>query len=451
MIAIIAMIFFQSVKSTLLPVAAADIGGTEYYTVASTIPSIVGIICMPLFGFLCTRNPALKIKLFYFGLGLSALGITLSGLVNSIVLMTVTQLSVPMSGAAIYVCGYSLISDMYDREKAGIYIGFCGSCLAVGQLVAPLVGGMIIEQLSWRALFIICGVITFIPPILMIAGVKLTSEQAASMAVKGVQFDTMGSVGLVMLLAGTVLCLSFGNSLIPFGSLPNYLCMVLAVAGMIILVMDIKQKGNAAIIPAPALRDKNTCCFAVANVFNNFAGMTVFFFMPTYILYVLNGSPTQASLANTCFGILGVVLSAMFGRMIGKAGTARTVGVMGNVVRVIVVMAMAFVLNPSTSLLLVYALMFVGGIFNSSMSVTFSAGPQVQLRPEIRVAGNSVIQTMQNIGSMMGTVVCTMLMGIFGVADGFKIGLYVAAVMGVVTMVCLLPLKTLEQQGVTNS
>lgn len=444
---VIAMIFYASAKTSMLPLAAAEIGGLEYYAVASTIPSIIGVVAMPLFGFLCARNPAMKSKLFLLGMTLGTLCLAVSACVKSFIALIIAQAFVNLPSACVFVCGYSLIRDMYDRQKAGTYLGFCASAMAIGQLIAPIAGGILMDTFSWRAFCVLCAILTALPPIIMLGGAKLTGEEASALSIKGLSFDVVGTVGLVLFLGGFVLAMSFGSSLMPFGGTANTLCFAVCVIGLVVLIFDIKKKGYSAIIPAPALKDKNTLLFTVGNATNTFSSMSVMFFMPTYVLYVLNGSATQAGIPTTCFGVLGIFLGAVFGKIAGRKGSVRGIAVMGAVERIIILMVLAIFLKPTSSVWFIFIMMFLAGLFNSAATVTYSTGPQIMLKPEVRVSGNSIIQTAQNFGSLLGTTTYTMVIGVYGIVKGMSIALFIAAAVGFLNLLCILPLKSLEQQG----
>lgn len=446
-LSVLAMIFYSSAKTSMLPLAAAEIGGSDYYTIASTIPSIVSVVCMPLFGFLCARNPSMKTKLFIWGMTLGAVSLAGSSFAGSMIALTASQILVNLPSACAFVCGYSIIGEMYDREKAGVYLGLCASTMAVGQLAAPIAGGVLMDLFSWRALCVVSAILTILPPVIMLGGAKLTKEEADAMSIKGITFDSLGTLGLVMFLGGFVLAMSLGSSLLPFGSAANTACFAVCIIGLVILILDIRKKGYSAIIPAPALKDKNTLMFAVGNALNTFSSMSVFFFMPTYVLYVLGGTATQAGIPTTCFGLLGVVLGTVFGKIAGRTGTVSTIAAVGGIERIVIFIVLALFLKPTSSVYFIFAMMFLGGVFNSSATVTYSTGPQIMLKPEVRTSGNSVIQTAQNFGSLLGTTTYTMVIGMFGIVQGMSIALYIAAAVGALNLLCIFPLKTLEQQS----
>lgn len=217
-----------------------------------------------------------------------------------------------------------------------------------------------------------------------------------------------------------------------------------AAVSLVALILVVRKKQSGAIIPAPVFKDRNTLCLAFANLTLNFSGMAVFFFMPTYVLYVMGGTATQASLTTTLLGVLGLVISPFLGRMIAKAGNARTVLAGGTIIRIVITACFLFFLSPSTPLWIVYVLMLLAGIYNSQQSVTFAAAPQIQIKPELRMMSNSVIQVTQSFGSAMGIAVYTLVIGMYGVADGLPVAFIIAIAAAVLALAASLLLKKLE-------
>jgi MFS family permease len=144
-----------------------------------------------------------------------------------------------------------------------------------------------------------------------------------------INFDAAGTIILAVFLACLILPLSLGNNFLPFGSAVNSGMLAVAVISLIALIMVIRKKGGNAIIPATVLKDKNTLLLSLLNLLLNFSSMAIFFLL----------------------------------------------------------------LKPSTSIYVVWALMFIAGYYNSTQSVTFSTAPQIQVGPDIRLQSNSVIQT----------------------------------------------------------
>ena len=281
--------------------------------------------------------------------------------------------------------------------------------------------------------------------------VKVTKEEAAPLARGGGSFDFLGTVGLTLFLCGLILGLSLGTSFAPFGSMPSIALFAVAVIGLIILIVAMKQRGAGAIIPAPALKNRNVLSFTLANFCGMFSNMALFFFLPSYIIYVIfSGEGSfQSGIVMACMSLLGVFLSPWFGGKIGKLGTAKPILMLSAALRAITNIVLVVYLQAAGAeaswIVLAILMLTLGGVYNATHTVSFSAGPQVQLPEDIRMQGNAVIQAGQNIGSGVGTAVYSVIIGMAGITGGMPVALTVAAVFACLTFVCALFLQKLPQ------
>ena len=149
-------------------------------------------------------------------------------------------------------------------------------------------------------------------------------------------------------------------------------------------------------------------------------------------------------LMSALMAVLGLFLGPIFGKMIAKSGNAKGVMTLGNIVRIIVMGAFVFVLVPGVPVWVIYILMFVAGIFNSQQTVTQSAGPQIQLTPDLRTLGNSVVQLGSNLGAGIGMAVFTLLVAA-DPASGMRMCMIVALAAWVVLFFITFLLKPLPE------
>lgn len=444
-VAILGSLIQSNTMSTLLPIAAAEVGGTDYYSLASTVSGVVGIVLMPLWGYLCARNPHIKRPLFAASLIIGAATILVRAFAPSMMVVIVSGSLYGLVSCGIYVVGFSMIRDMYEAEKAGTYLGLCGTIMMVGALVGPVLGGVIMTAFGWRVLcnciwpFMVVGGL-----IVLFGGIKVTKEEVAHLASTKASFDASGAIIMAIFTGALVIGLSVGTSFMPFGSLPSNLTFVVALIALIAFIISTKKKGDAAIVPFSAFKDRNTLCYIVANFFSSVANMALFFFLPLYVLRVMGLSATDAGLIMACYSIAGLFLSPIYGKIIGKSGSARSSLLLVSAVRVAVALGFIFLLTPTMPIWLACILMLIGGIYNCAGGSIFSAGPQVQIRSEIRVQGNAVIQQMQTLGSSIGIAAYTVCIGIGGMQGGFTIALVVSIVCAAIAGVAALGLKKLE-------
>lgn len=427
--------------STMLPMAAAEIGGADYYSLASTLGAPISIAAMPLWGYIAARSPHLKMPLFIISMAFGAVAILVRLLAPNMVVIIAAMFFWGLVSPGIFVVGYALIRDMYDPKKAGVYLGLCSTLMMIAMLVGPIGGGFLMTAFGWRLLNAV--ILPFIAAALILAffGVKVTKDQVAHLAHAGGSFDFAGTVALTIGLGGLIFYLSAGTSILPFFSMGSNILLVITIIALILLVWIVMKKQGDAIIPAPAFKNRNVLAFAAANFCANFSNMAAFFFLPTFIIYVMGGTGSDSGLVMACFSVAGIFLGPVVGKAIAKSGTAKPMLMINGALRAVLMVALVFLLGPATPIWVLIVFMLCAGIYNGVNGPCFSAGPQLQLPPELRVQGNSLIQCGQNFGSGVGTAIYTAIIGMFGITGGMPVALILAAVFGALVCVCALFLQ----------
>ena len=446
-IAVAFSIMLSSGGSTMLPVAANEIGGMDIYTLALTIPGIIGIALMPLFGYLAAKNPTIRRPLFIIGFILAAIGIFIRGIAPSMWWIVISSVILGMYSPSIYVLGYSMIRDMYDRKQAGTYLGVVGTMQSVGLLVGPLLTGFLITSFSWRVVNFVIAPFFLIAAIFMIARPKISKEDAQSMATTSAKFDSPGAIATIAFLSGLIMFLSL-TSYAPFGSPASFVLLGIAVVALICLIFIIRKKGTSAFVPAPVLKDRNTLCLTAANFFTIVSSMAISIFMPVYVMYVMKLPASTAGVVMAIYAVAGLFMGPIVGKMIGKAGNARSVIMWGSgLLRVVMIVLLLLLLKPTTNIFVVYVIMFISGFYSVFGGVASAVAPQIQLRPEVRQQGNAIVQLGQNFGGSTSIAIYTAVMAMMGnPAKGYPVVLIISAVSAAIVFFVGIPLRKLETQ-----
>jgi MFS family permease len=283
-VGIIVSLMQSSSLSTILPIAAQEIGGADIYPLASSASGVLSVLIMPLFGFLGAKNPALKPRLVCISYAMGCAMLLIRAFAGNMAIVIATGFFYGMVSGGNFVIGYSMIRDMFDRKQAGLYLGLVGTFMSIGMVVGPVLTGVIIDLLGWRMVCHMLWILFAIAGIIVFCGVKITKESGEAMSTVGGKFDMPGAIALMIFLAGFIACLSLGSNYIPFGSMPNTALAALTAAGLVWLIIDVRKKGAGAIIPSTVLTDRNTMIFAFCNFLLAGSSMAVFFFMPSYTL-----------------------------------------------------------------------------------------------------------------------------------------------------------------------
>jgi MFS family permease len=322
--------------------------------------------------------------------------------------------------AGIYVLGFSMVREMFTREKAGVYLGLIATMMSIGMLLGPIVGGIIMQSpIGWRGLNVIIAILMAVAMVMIFMGVHVKKEDVAEMATAGGSIDFVGTLGMMMFLGGLIIVLSM-TSFIPFGSVPNTALLVVAVVGLVILVVDIVKKADAALIPRKIFKDPTSLILALVILIGNFAVMGLMYYLPQYIPTLTANDPIVAVidpghsglsllLPQACSAVAGLFLGPIFGRMIAKKCNAKNVIIIGTIVQMAVVAAFYALFVgvmgkdasgiPVVPFWAMLVLMLFASIYNARNQTVGSAGVQIQVRPDIRVQANSIVQVGQNLGA----------------------------------------------------
>jgi MFS family permease len=402
---------------------------------------------MPVYGYLGSRNPLLKRPLLIGSLLVGVLVLASISFANSMMLVIVVNFFYGVVSASIFVVAFSIIRDMYDARQAGVYLGFIGTVTSIGMFAGPTLIGLTIDFLGWRIAYVFCWLLLLAAVVLIFLGVKVKKDYISPPSKGANTLDLLGAFALTLFLAGVILCLSFGKSALPFGSLANNLLIALSAVSLCVLIIDILKKRNKAFIPLTVFQDRNTVVLTLNNLFVNFSTIALTFFLPSYIINVLHGSALQAGLSTAIYAVLGIFICPFLGRRIAKAGTARGLITAGTIVRIIITVAFIAFLVPNSPLLelfpatqdtliwVIYVLILFAGFYSAQHNVTSSTAPQIQIKQEIRFQSNSVVQTAQNLGSSIGMAVYTAVMASYGIVDGMPVALILAVIAAVVVLI----------------
>ncbi|MDR1421599.1 MAG: MFS transporter [Coriobacteriales bacterium] len=427
--------FISTGTFTLLPMAALDIGGMDIYPLVSSVGGAMSICIMPIYGFLGAGNPALKRPLLAGSLTLGAAIFTAISFAPNMFVIIAVNFFYGAVSASIFVVAYSMIRDMYNARQAAIYLGFIGTVTSIGMFIGPTIIGLITDTLGWRVAYRISVPLLLLAVLFIMIGVKVTRAQAAPHLKGKVGFDALGAFSLTLLLLGLVMTLSLGTTYVPFGSPLSHALILVAMVGFVMLLVDFSKKREQAFIPLAMLKDRNTVALALYNFFINTSANALVFFMPAYIISVLDGGGLYAAFSTAIYAVPGIFISPFLGKLIVRQGSARGLITVGTLVRIVVTIAVIIILSPQTPLPIVYVLMFIAGLYSAQQNVTSSTAPQIQIKPELRFQANSLVQTAQNLGSSIGMAVYTLIMASFGITQGMNVALVIATAIAVIALV----------------
>ncbi len=429
--------FGNMVVATALPGIVADLGAFDRYVWPSTAFLLSSTTVIPITGRLADLygcRPLFIVSLVIFLV--SSLAVGLSQTMDQVIAFRIVQ---GIGGGMILVVGMVGIADLAPPQDRGKYHGLVGLVLSVATVTGPLVGGLIIDHLSWGWVFLInipLGI-----PILIDIMRAYPRSRRGSERLTG-RLDYPGMVALVLGTTAILLALSTAGTDYAWGS-PQIIGLFGVGAVATALFVAIELRSRHPIMPLSIYRHR---VLWVSVVVNFFIGMTLFasiIFIPLFFQSVQGASAGRsgAFLAPLVIGItIGAVIA---GQVVSRiARSYMTLGLFSTGLSSLGAFLLSN-LSASTSVGVAVLSILVIGIGVGGVMSTFTVAVQNTMPQKDIGLATSIIQFQRAMGGTLGV---TLLGGALVSGTVARLGDTVPA-----QLQSLLPEDWLDPAGLTRA
>ncbi len=386
-------LFLASMESTVIatamPTIVGELGGLEHYSWVFSAYMLTSTTTVPLYGKLSDLYG--RRKLYLAAMALFLIGCIASGQADTMTQLIIARGLQGIGAGGIMPLAFILIGEMFTLEERARMQGFFSGVWGVSSIVGPLLGGFLVDQLSWHWVFYV----NIIPGLLAAALVAFGwRDQIHGQGRPVVDYAGAG------LLTASVVTLLLG--LMEDGTSSSWILIVISIA-LFIALLWVERRAADPVIPLHLFRDK---LFAISTMHGLLTGWALFgsiSFIPLFVQSVLGTSATQAGITIAPM-LLGWVTSSIIGtRLLLKVGFRR-LAILGTSLLVIgsFLMSRANENTDQAPLMFFVTLMGIG--------MGFSIPPfliAVQTTVERRYLGTatSTMQFSRSIGGTLGVSV----------------------------------------------
>src|SRR5438876_6709526 len=200
----------QTIVSTALPTIVGDLGGLNHLSWVVTSYLLASTVSTPLYGKLgdmLGRKPVFlaAILIFLAGSLLAGLSQTMGELIGFRALQGI-------GAGGLMVGAQAIIADIVPPRERGRYMGLIGSVFAVASVAGPLLGGFLVDNLSWRWVFYVTMPVGALAVAIVPLRLRLPSFRSRH------RVDYLGTAFLSGGVGALILLTTWGGNQYPWGS-----------------------------------------------------------------------------------------------------------------------------------------------------------------------------------------------------------------------------------------
>lgn len=307
-----------------------------------------------------------------------------------------------LGGTMLNPVSLSIITNAFQERKARARaLGVWGAVSGVSLGFGPLVGGLLVETIGWRAIFWVNV------PIVVAALVLMTLFVPESRAKRARRIDPLGQVLVVVLLAGTVFGIIEGPEL---GWTSPATLAAFVVSAMALALFVPVELHRAEPLIDPRFFTSIPFAGAVIAAVLAFGSWSAFLFSNTLYLQDVKGfSPIVTGLLFMPAGIAILIASPISGRLVGARGTRLPMTLAGLLVAAAAIgLAFTTASSPVAIVAVVFALFGLGfGLVNAPITNTAVSGmPNDQAG-----AASAIASTGRQVGTSLGIALAGSITG----------------------------------------
>lgn len=383
-----------TIVSTAMPSITRELNGIQQYSWIISIYLLATVITTPIYGKLSDLFG--RKNMFIIGAAIFLAGSMLSGLAQSMEQLILFRALQGLGAGALTTIPNTVIADLYPYEQSAKMQGWMSSIWGIAGISGPLVGGLLVDYVSWRAIFYMNVPFGIIAIAMLWSSLKETYEKKKHhIDYAGIVTFTIGMFSF--LYAITLLHNENGST----GSSPVTIGLLFAAALIFLaLFFFIEARSPEPIIPLQLFRMRIISMVNIVSFIICVVNVGTIFYLPLWIQGVFGESATYSGLAMIPLSVAWPLGSILAGNWIARIGM-RTLSLAAAIF--LIIGSSGFMLmTADTPIVLFMLCTFLTGLSFGLSLTSFTIAVTTAVNWELRgaaVANNNFIRTLgQTIG-----------------------------------------------------
>jgi EmrB/QacA subfamily drug resistance transporter len=433
-----------TIVNVALPHIQQDLGFTP-----SSLQWVVSAYTLLFGGFLLLGGRAADLigrrRLFVVGLlvfGVTSLVAGLAQTPDQLIVMRAVQ---GLGGAMLSPAAFAILTVTFAHGRdRNVAMGVWGGLAGLGGTLGVIAGGLLVDSLSWRWVFLVNVPIAIALAAVVPAFVAESRVRPAGRRTFDVAGAMLSTAGLLAIVLGVIRAEPLGWS--------SYEVIALLVGGVALLgaFIRVEARSAAPLVPLGMFRSRGLSVSTPALGLNGAAFLAMFFLTAIFLQQVRGLTALETGVRFLPMGVAAIITAVVASQLVTRWGT-RPVQIGGGVLSVLGLLLLSRADATGS-----YAWTILPGIVLFGMGIISLGTPAqiaavVEVRHEEAGAASGVVNAGYQVGGALGLAVITTLATsqveslvaggaspLAGLVGGFQRGLLVAAVFAAANLVLAL-------------
>jgi len=253
-------------------------------------------------------------KIFSWGFILFTAGSLGCSLAPSLMILIGARMFQGLGASMMMATGIGIVANAFPTDERGKALGLTGTIVALGNMIGPSLGGLLLAGHKWPIIFLIN-----IPVGLFGFYLSLRYLPRDNPAADSQNYDITGTVLLALSVGALILSLSTGTGInVPF----------LIASGVALVSFCSWEKKTPSALLDISLFGNHTFVYGnLAAVIVYSTQTAVFFLLPFFLENILNYSPASTGLIMTITPITMAIVAPLAGHLSDRLGSTRIIAV----------------------------------------------------------------------------------------------------------------------------
>ncbi len=334
-------------------------------------------------------------RIYALGFGIFGTGSFLCGLATSLPLLVAFRVMQACGGAMLVSNSMAVLTAAFPPSERGRALGLNSTITAVASLVGPSLGGFLISQFGWRAVFHFNGVYGLVG---VVTTLLLLPEMPRA---KDEGFDLAGAVTFMLGVATLTVALNQARSL---GLLSPYILVMVVVSVVAFAAFfAVSRKAAHPVLDLRLLRNQQFTVANGCNFISSFGMSGISFLLPFFLQRVMLMTAAAAGVVLMAQSAVQTVAGPISGWLTDHLGSKRLT-IIGLVLDAAALLWLSALRPDSTNLDVIVRLAFLGmgsGVFQTANNSAVMGA----VRREAYSTASGFLGTMRHLGTITGVAI----------------------------------------------